>query len=467
MSFLSIQFALLFILFLFLVWLWKNPTWHKVLLLAASCAFYAFWDWRFLGLLFIITLADYFISVRLQRSTNRNVRKSLLFVNLALNLSILGYFKYTNFFIETLNLVSGRLGLAIPEMSIILPVGISFYVFESISYIVDVYRGVTRPADSLLDYAVFITFFPRLVAGPIMRAAHFLPQLSRGLRISPDQALQGAQLFVQGAIKKAVVADAMALLVDAVYASPGIYSSATVYLGIAAYSVQILFDFSGYSDMACGIARLLGFELPLNFNLPYVAQSITEFWKRWHISLSSWLRDYLYIPLGGNRRGGFRTYANLLLTMLLGGLWHGASWNFVFWGGLHGSMLALERFFTARSASIPADQKPAAQWARAVPVFAIVTLVWVFFRSPSVETTRLVFEKLLFLQPDGITWLYLPALIFVPIVFLGGLVARNQKWDLSRLTVAKPYAIPLVLAEFLFAFLFAAGAQSPFIYFQF
>jgi alginate O-acetyltransferase complex protein AlgI len=328
-----------------------------------------------------------------------------------------------------------------------------------------VYRGRTEPARSLVDYAVFVTFFPRLVAGPIMRASNFLPQLYGGLHFSRDNFVLGAQFFAQGLLKKIVIADTCAVLVDKVYEIPWFYSSSTVWLGVCAFAVQILFDFSGYSDMATGIARMFGFELVMNFNLPFTSQNLTEFWQRWHISLSTWLRDYLYISLGGNRKGEIRTYFNMFITMLLGGLWHGASWNFVLWGGLHGLALALEHWWNRG--------KPAREWTllRALPgalgVFLWVALSCVFFRSSSMSIAGTVFSKLLFIDPVGVDWFYLPAFGYLVIVLIGGFVMRVTGFDFSTLDLSRPYILPLIASEFLFAFLFAAKGVSPFIYFQF
>jgi alginate O-acetyltransferase complex protein AlgI len=320
MNFISKEFAVLLVSVLIFLYLFKNPLARKLTVLSASCVFYAWWDWRFLGLLATVTLVDYYVSHFLFTAKSEKKRKILLWVSIVTNLGFLGVFKYFNFFTQTLDLLAQTWGWRVGTLNIILPIGISFYTFETLSYVIDVYRRVTLPAKSLLDYAIFITFFPRLVAGPIMRASQFLPQLERGIQLNFPGLVNGAQLFLRGMLKKMVIADNVAVMVDQVFQAPGVFSSPTVWLGVAAYSVQILYDFWGYTDMACGIGKMLGIELPINFNLPYTAQSISEFWTRWHISLSTWLRDYLYISLGGNRRGKVRTYLNLMITMLLGGL---------------------------------------------------------------------------------------------------------------------------------------------------
>ncbi|MEW5939058.1 MAG: MBOAT family protein [Chloroflexota bacterium] len=466
MSFVSLEFAVLLALVLASTALIRNAFARKLIILAASCAFYAWWDWRFLGLLVFVTVLDYFISVLLVRSQDSRRRKLLLAISVASNLAILGFFKYFNFFVDTLNLALHPLGLDLPELQILLPIGISFYTFETLSYVIDVYRGHTEPAHSLVDYAVFVTFFPRLVAGPIMRASNFLPQLYRGLKFSQENFVVGAQYFAQGLLKKIVMADTCAVVVDKVYETPWFYSSSTVWLGVLAFAVQVYFDFSGYSDMATGVARMLGFELTMNFNLPYTSLNLTEFWTRWHISLSTWLRDYLYISLGGNRKGEARTYLNMFVTMLLGGLWHGASWNFVLWGGLHGIGMSLERWWMR-------DRRHAIEWKfwrglrGGLLVFLWIALTCVFFRSPSLDIAGVVFGKLLFLDPAGVNWFYLPAFFYMTVVLFGGLVLRARNLDFTRLDLTRPYVLPFIVSEFLFVYLFAAKGVAPFIYFQF
>jgi alginate O-acetyltransferase complex protein AlgI len=467
MNFVSIEFGLLLLVVILLISILRGMTARKIILLLASCFFYAYWDWRFLGLLIFITVVDYYISVNLSRSVNANRRKALLIVSLVLNLSVLGVFKYLNFFVDSVSIWLKPLGVDLPELQIILPIGISFYVFETLSYVIDVYKGTAKPADSLLDYAVFITFFPRLVAGPIMRASQFLPQLSNGIHFSRDNFLMGGYLFGQGLMKKVVVADSMALVVDKVYAAPLLYSSPTIWLAVLSYSIQIYFDFSGYSDMAMGVARLFGIQLPMNFNLPYTAASLSEFWQRWHISLSTWLRDYLYIPLGGNRKGAVRTYVNLMITMLLGGLWHGASWNFVFWGGLHGTGLVVERLLNGAKSMEAKRIDEIKTWFHVIITFLLVTFAWVFFRSPSLHITREIFSKLLFFNPEGVSWIFLPALTYLIVVLIIGIIARLKALNHEQLNLSQPYILPLVLTQFLIAFVFMANNTSPFIYFQF
>ncbi|MEW5939294.1 MAG: MBOAT family protein [Chloroflexota bacterium] len=466
MSFVSLEFAALLAAVLIFVAVVRNATARKWIILAASCAFYAYWDWRFLGLLIFVTVMDYYISVLLVRSQNPTRRKELLAFSVTVNLLILGIFKYFNFFVDSFNAILTPLGAALPELEIILPIGISFYTFETLSYVIDVYRGHTHPARSLLDYAVFVTFFPRLVAGPIMRASHFLPQLDRGVQFSRENFIVGARLFGQGLVKKVVVADTMAMISDQVYTIPWIFSSETVWIGVLAFAIQVYFDFSGYSDMATGVARLFGFELPVNFNLPYTSRNLTEFWQRWHISLSTWLRDYLYISLGGNRKGEFRTHLNMFLTMLLGGLWHGASWNFVLWGGAHGAALELNRT-VSKNANLKAEWNFWRDAWKGFLVFLWIALACVLFRSADLPTAWLVTKKLLFLGGPGVDWFFFPAIFYMSVVLAGGFFMRAKKIDLAKIDLEQPYVLPFIAAQYLFAFLFAAGGTSPFIYFQF
>ena len=466
MSFASVEFLVLFAGFLALFLVVRSHLGRRLLLLAVSCIFYAWADWRFLGLLIGITVIDYSIARALDRSTDERRRKLFLVASVVINLGFLFVFKYFGFFLSNMDRIAGLFGKNVPILEVALPIGISFYTFETLSYVVDVYRRVTPPAASLLDYAVFITFFPRLVAGPIMRARQFLPQLEQKLGLSFENFILGLQMVAMGALKKLVVADSIAIFVDRVYMSPQQFTPLTAWAAMFSYSIQIYCDFSGYTDMAMGIARMLGITLPPNFALPYTAQSITEFWQRWHISLSTWLRDYLYIPLGGSRRGPGRTAVNLMLTMLLGGLWHGAKWNFVFWGGLHGLYLAAERLLF-RGRPEPAPWTSFTAWIRAAACFFVVSGTWVFFRSPSLGTTYRMGRKLLFLDPGGMFWLFWPAPALALLIFGAGLLP-------TRLRVAlPPYALsnPLVPAFLVFAVLallvFMPLQTSPFIYFRF
>jgi alginate O-acetyltransferase complex protein AlgI len=319
---------------------WRNP-----FLLVASYVFYGAWDWRFLFLLFGTTCVDFWCAGKIFASGAPRTRRRFLLLSLGTNLTVLGFFKYYNFFVGSAVQVLAACGIqASPwTLSVILPVGVSFYTFQSMAYVIDVYRGDMQPAARFRDYALAVAFFPQLVAGPIERISHLLPQLLARVRPAPERIQIGLTLMMLGFTKKVLIADLLAPEVDRIFSNPAQMSSGLLLKGAYCFALQIYGDFSGYSDIARGVAELLGVRLMKNFEQPYLSQSITEFWRRWHISLSSWLRDYLYISLGGNRRGARITYRNLMLTMLIGGLWHGANWTFVVWGGLHGTYLALER----------------------------------------------------------------------------------------------------------------------------
>jgi len=319
-------------------------------LLVASIYFYAAWNTYLVVLILASAAADYVIALRMSAADSPGRRRCWLVLSLASNLGLLFFFKYTNFFLDSFYASQHWLGLGLMphpvRLQIILPVGISFYTFQTLSYTLDVYRGKLEPTRNFLKFLLFISFFPQLIAGPIVRASDFLPQLEKRAEVLPANLKIGFTLFLAGLVKKVVFADALGIFVEKIYSAPTLYSSVPIVLATLAYAVQIYCDFSGYTDMAIGSATALGFWLPKNFNYPYLAGNLTEFWQRWHISLSTWLRDYLYIPLGGNRRGSGRTYVNLLLTMLLGGFWHGARWTFVCWGAYQGALLALHRYYS-------------------------------------------------------------------------------------------------------------------------
>ncbi|HTS19122.1 MAG TPA: MBOAT family O-acyltransferase [Verrucomicrobiae bacterium] len=317
------------------------------MLLVASYFFYGWWDWRFTSLLMISTIFDFHISIAIDNASNPRRRKLLLLASILVNFGMLGFFKYFNFFIDSAAHVIQWFGLQphLPVLRIILPAGISFYTFQTMNYVIDVYNRKMKPTTDFLTYALFVSYFPHLVAGPIIRAEVLLPQLLRKRIVTNEHLNTGGALILIGLFKKVVIADVLSPDVQPFFTTPHAFSSLLLLKGLYYFSLQIYCDFSGYTDIARGVSRLLGIELPENFNQPYLSRNITEFWRRWHISLSTWLRDYLYIPLGGNRRGRVRTYINLFITMLLGGLWHGANWTFVAWGFLHGLYLAAHKFY--------------------------------------------------------------------------------------------------------------------------
>ena len=361
----------------------RSHTGGKLFLTVASYFFYAQWNWRFCFLLGFASLTAWASGLALAHMGGMPARRWIVGATLAMLLGLLAFFKYCDFLVGAANGAAAALGAGwrIPFAEVLLPVGVSFFTFHAISYVIDVYRGDVAVCRRPLDILLYLSFFPQLVAGPIVRASAFLPQLAAP-PVRPSALAPALALIVGGLFKKVVVADYLATdLVDPVFFDPGSFGSGELVLAAYAYAIQIYCDFSAYSDMAIGLAALLGYSFPANFDQPYRAQSLQEFWRRWHISLSFWLRDYLYKPLGGDRHGRARTYVNLAATMLLGGLWHGAAWKFVFWGGLHGAGLAAERALGLRRRA--AGRSSAARWLATILVFHFVCLAWIFFRADS------------------------------------------------------------------------------------
>ena len=361
-------------------------------LLVASYYFYGCWDWRFLGLLLMTTVVDFNVAKAIAATDDETRRKRLLLFVITVNLTALGFFKYYNFFVgSALSLMHGiGIQAGAPTLNIILPVGISFYTFQSMAYSIDVYRRQFAPVQNFFDYALFVAYFPQLVAGPISRPAHLAPQLLAPARLTPERINTAITLLLIGFAKKVLIADAIGPEVSRIFDDPTHMSSGILLRGIYLFAFQIYADFSGYSDIARGVSELFGIRLVVNFNQPYFSASITEFWRRWHISLMTWLRDYVYIPLGSNRHGQRQMYRNLFLTMLIGGLWHGANWTFVVWGSLHGAFLAIEPALGVDLAKAPRQDRSATQWAvrliRIVATFHLVTFLFILFRSPDLAT---------------------------------------------------------------------------------
>lgn len=406
MNFASIEFFVFFGAVYALYWR-LSRRWQNRLLLVASYIFYGAWDWRFLSLIALSTVLDFAIGKRMHMASSPSQRKSLLLVSLSVNLGMLGLFKYFNFFASSLVSFLSPLGLqpGWPLLNIALPVGISFYTFQTLSYTIDIYREKLAPVKKLEDFALFVAFFPQLVAGPIERASHFLPQVTSERRLVFDQVARGCFLILFGLFKKIAIADGLATSVDAIYnasgSSAGAAGTLDIILATYLFAIQVYCDFSGYSDIARGLAKLLGFDLMVNFNTPYFAVNPSDFWRRWHISLSTWLRDYLYIPLGGNRKGTLLTYRNLLLTMTLGGIWHGAAWNFVYWGLFQGTILCLHRWIAGAKPSIHPAITLADKARRAfmiVGFFQITCYGWLLFRANS-WSQIVAFSDRLFFHP--------------------------------------------------------------------
>jgi alginate O-acetyltransferase complex protein AlgI len=456
MLFTQLEFPIFLIVVLVAAWCSRRPATRNLILLAASYYFYAYWDYRFCALLVLSTVVDFLVARAIYNTSSSATKRGLLTISLIVNLGVLGFFKYFNFFIESAAPLLQWWGLSSSTLSIILPVGISFYTFQTLSYTIDVYRGVVKPTTRLLDFATYVAFFPQLVAGPIVRARELLPQLSGVPAWSHRRFYGGAQQVLRGAVKKVLLADRLGEMVDVVFAGPDLYSGATVWIAVFAYTGQIYFDFSGYSDIAIGTAKMLGYRFPINFRHPYLATSLADFWRRWHITLSRWLRDYLYISLGGNQRGAWRTYRNLMITMLLGGLWHGAAWTFVLWGLWHGVALSIERWTRIKPPKI-------VRWLLTI---AVVVAGWVLFRSESLSTAHTVFRQMLSMA-DGIAW-YPP----LAIAALLCLVAEHLAWR-TRLRVAMRLPLdrwysPLATTVLLWSLLlYAPQGFRPFVYFQF
>lgn len=439
---------------------------RKYLLLAASYFFYMCWIPQFILLLLALTAIDYSAARWIAGTHSPRSRKTALIVSLCANLGLLGFFKYYNFFAgnlaQLLHQPTGTFAL-----SIILPLGISFHTFQSMSYVIDVYRREQKLVTNVVDYALFISFFPQLVAGPIVRAREFFADLYQWQRPSSQEILNGLLLVLLGLAKKMAVADQFAQVANIYFRNPAAQPGMlTAWSGAVAFGIQIYFDFSGYTDMAIGMALLFGFHFPLNFRRPYLAQSITDFWHRWHMSLSRWLRDYLYIPLGGNRHGRLMTYRNLMLTMLLGGLWHGASWNFVVWGGYHGMLLSLERMFGIRRSA--GDQRwPFFYPLRAVATFALVTIGWIFFRAPTFSDSLIVVRSML----TGVAGnCLIPAwmLSLAVLTLILGFLEEKKGW-FARVATGSAWSYGLVGALLLLSveLIGFTGAAVPFVYFQF
>src|SRR6266540_4768729 len=407
MLFPTVTFAIFFMVVLPVSWLLiPKPARWRIFILAASYYFYGYWNPRFVLLLAFSTLFNQAAGNLIYRTEAEGLRRLILGGAVIGNLGVLGYFKYYDFFVSSAQNLLENVGIHIaPEIvAITLPVGISFFTFQALSYVIDIYRRTFEPV-SLLEFAVYESFFPHIVAGPIVRAAEFLPQLKERHDPRRVDASRAFFLIFLGLFKKVVIANFLATnIVDQVFASPGRYSGFETIFAIYGYAVQIYADFSGYTDMAIGLALLLGFRFPQNFDAPYSAVSIQDFWRRWHMTLSRWLRDYLYVPLGGNRGSRLATYRNLMLTMVLGGLWHGAAWTFVVWGGIHGGFLSLEHFRRerrqARGAPEPDDTVWRRVWQRIV-TFHIVCFAWVFFRAESFENARAVLGRLLWHWGDA------------------------------------------------------------------
>ena len=459
-------------LYYFLPKKFKNP-----LLLIASYVFYGYWDFRFVGLLIISTIVDYFIGKKLHITNNSKKRKILLSLSLIANLGILGFFKYFGFFIDSLTPIAGIFGgnLDYLHLNIILPVGISFYTFQTMSYTIDIYRKKIEPTHNFIDFAVFVSFFPQLVAGPIERAKHLLPQIKKVPVPNKNQIEKGIVLIVTGLFKKVMIGDTTGRFVDHIFAQPDIYTSPELLIALLLFSVQIYADFSGYSSIARGTAKLLGIELMKNFEQPYLSRNITEFWHRWHISLSSWLKDYLYISLGGNRKGKNRTYINLMITMFLGGLWHGASWNFVIWGGLHGVYLTVHKIILKNK------KVTKSLIYRGVPDFLkqtffifsnylLVLITWLFFRATTFETSSIFISKMIHWSGSAYIseLIRITAIYYIVMILFDFFEYYTGRHTFILKLKSKPVIYGFLSCMFFITVIFLLQSEPlPFVYFQF
>lgn len=443
------------------------------MLLVASYVFYGWWDWRFLSLIFIVTSVNYLSAFGIVSAITQKKKKIFCAIPIFVSLGLLGVFKYYNFFADQVAVLLKLIGLPLSVMSIkvLLPVGISFYTFQSMSYTIDIYRGHTRLERNFWDFALYVSFFPQLVAGPIERSSRLLPQVVNPRTYNSESFREGLYLVLLGLFEKVVIADNMAPIVNAVFAvDPNNLSGLECWAGVYAFAFQIYGDFSGYSTVARGIAKWLGFDLMTNFRNPYFAVSPRDFWKRWHISLSSWLRDYLYIPLGGNRNGKWKTYRNLMITMLLGGLWHGANWTFVAWGFFHGVLLLLYRIFDKfENVNIPRQASSMLHLCRVLIMFHLICIGWIFFRAESIHQATAMLIKMFsdFHTTDLVSYILGSIVFYVgPLLILEFCVERSK----DIMSVIGLHWIPRAVIYNYFVlmmFFFAPDVNSEFIYFRF
>jgi len=476
MLFNSIEFLLFFPTIFILYWFVfnKNLKYQNSLILASSYVFYGWWDHRFLSLIFLSTIVDYVIGLNISNQSSKKKQKLLLWGSVLFNLSVLGFFKYYNFFVDSWVELFSSLGYEIKSiwtLNIILPVGISFYTFQTMSYTIDVYRKKLEPTKDFISFASFVSFFPQLVAGPIERASNLLPQILKKREFQYDQVIQGLKLILWGMFKKVVIADSLAPIVDDIFSNYQDFGGGTLWLGAIYFSFQIYCDFSGYSDIAIGTSKLLGFELMSNFKFPYFSRNIGEFWRRWHISLSTWFRDYLYIPLGGSQEGKWKSIRNIFIIFLVSGFWHGANWTFIFWGLFH-SILFLPTFMFNKNRNYTSSIIAAntllpslKEFINVVTTFLLVTIGWVFFRSESIGDSFSYLTSMI--SNINIVTHLSPKISFYILVLV--LVDWTQRFDERNLFVTFPkliFKIFVIICVFLILINFKKESQQ-FIYFDF
>jgi alginate O-acetyltransferase complex protein AlgI len=466
--------SLTFIIFFLVVYLTYINLRHKaqnLFLLFASYFFYGWWDWRFLSLIFISTFVDYHCGIRIHRSNNSSHRKIWLVISVCTNLGILCFFKYFNFFADNVVFLLKQIGLhADPlTLNVILPVGISFYTFQTMSYTIDIYKEELTPTKDFLNFALFVSYFPQLVAGPIERAKKLLPQIEVPRNITLTHIREGSWLILLGYFKKVVIADNFAIISNTVFGSPDQFSGPMLLLGVYAFALQIYCDFSGYSDIARGISKLMGIELMVNFRMPYFAANPREFWNRWHISLSTWLRDYLYIPLGGNKFGKFNTFRNLFITMSLGGLWHGAAWHFIAWGLYHGILLIAHRILDpVLNWLFPINHRWRSfhHFIKILFMFHFVCIGWIFFRINNIGDFFTILNNIVIIKPISKQLVASSLLLIFPLFLLHVFKEKNQ--NLMYIKSLHP-VIRLATYSLVYFLILLCGVVDnyEFIYFQF
>ncbi|WP_432671706.1 MBOAT family O-acyltransferase [Flavobacterium sp. SM2513] len=475
MLFNSIDFAVFLPLVFILYWFVtnKNLKLQNFLIVLASYVFYGWWDWRFLSLIFFSTLVDYTIGVLLLKEHNETKRKILLWVSILVNLGFLGFFKYYNFFLDNFVAAFSFFGnpISASGLNVILPVGISFYTFQTLSYSIDVYKRKLEPTTDFIAFSAFVCFFPQLVAGPIERATHLLPQFYSKRRFDYGQSVEGVKLIIWGLFKKVVIADNASYFVNKIFENPELYSSGELFTGMLLFAFQIYCDFSGYSDIAIGLSKLFGFDLMVNFKFPYFSRDIAEFWRRWHISLSTWFRDYIYIPLGGSHGTQFAKIRNVLIIFLVSGFWHGANWTYVFWGLFHGLLFLPLLVFSLNRNNTMTKSYGWLDFAKIGLTFLLVCIGWVFFRAASLPDAfqylgRMMefgsFGMQLFCKSNANLMIFILSMAGIGILVLQELMWVIQKREVPRITTFK--AVILVLLIFLMG---TFKNQMDFIYFQF
>ncbi|RRQ50261.1 MBOAT family protein [Maribacter algicola] len=480
MLFNSFEFLVFLIVVFGLYWLVFNTKtkYQNVLLLLASYSFYGWWDYRFLSLIFISTLVDYVVGLQIHGTVKASQRKVLLGISMAFNIGLLAFFKYFNFFVDSWIQVLDNLGYHTKNtwsLNIILPVGISFYTFQTMSYTIDVYRKKLVPTKDFISFAAFVSFFPQLVAGPIERASNLLPQILGKRNFSYEKGMQGLRLILWGLVKKVVIADVLALKVDDIFGNYHDFGGGVLWLGAIYFAIQIYCDFSGYSDIAIGVSKLFGIELMSNFKFPYFSRNVGEFWRRWHISLSTWFRDYLYIPLGGSRNGKWKSLRNVFIIFLVSGLWHGANWTFVVWGGLH-ALLFVPSYIMGRNRkytdAIVAENSwfpTLREFAEILLTFLLVVLAWVFFRSESLASA-LEYLTFMFTKLD-FPLIYKNGLYSVgSLLFLDWIFRKDERLNFTFLKNINKKVLGFVEVAVLVIVVYLISlntSSSQFIYFQF